>query len=128
MANGIEVEPARDPHAIALEEEFETQKQVDTVHGDEALKVIAAAGGDDLWSQDEEKRLVRKIDRRLMPIVCVAYGIQFWDKVMIAQAVRELPYLSIKHSCGSRVIRAIAVFQSLIVTFRLSLVSELISI
>lgn len=90
MANGLEVEPAQDPNAIHLEEYFQNQKLVDTVHGDEALKVIAAAGGDDIWTEDEEARLVRKIDRRLMPIVCVAYGIQFWDKVMIAQAVGPL--------------------------------------
>lgn len=87
MAGSPQVEQAEDPSAINLDEDFQNLKRVDTVHGDEALKVIAAAGGDDYWTEDEEKKLVRKIDWRLMPIMCVSCGVQFYDKAMLSQAV-----------------------------------------
>ncbi|OAP60802.1 hypothetical protein AYL99_05804 [Fonsecaea erecta] len=66
--------------------QYQKPSVIDTVHGDEALKVIAAVGGDDYWTAQEEKKLVRKIDRRLLPVLCLVYGIQFYDKAMLAQA------------------------------------------
>ena len=77
----------------SLAEEYQKAPVIDTVHGDEALKVIAAAGGDDYWDGQEEKSRVRKIDRRLLPVLCIVYGVQFYDKVMFAQAVRRLVYI-----------------------------------
>lgn len=47
---------------------------VDTVHKDEAMKVLANYVGDEAWDKEEEKRLRRKIDRRLLPILCFTYG------------------------------------------------------
>lgn len=47
---------------------------VDTVHTDEAMKVIANYSGDETWDEMEEKQLRRKIDRRLLPIMCITYG------------------------------------------------------
>lgn len=47
---------------------------VDTVHTDEAMKVLANYNGDQAWDEIEEKRLRRKIDRRLLPIMCITYG------------------------------------------------------
>lgn len=35
---------------------------VDTIHNDKAMRVFAQAHGDDAWSPEEEKRLVRKLD------------------------------------------------------------------
>lgn len=63
MASNMQVEESRDQ-----------PKQLDTVHNDEAVKVLAAYDGDDAWSDDEAKRLVRKIDKRLLPILFVTFG------------------------------------------------------
>lgn len=62
-------------------------KTVDTVHNDEALKVFAEYTGEREWSTAEEKRLRRKIDWRLMPVLCITYGLQYYDKAMLSQAV-----------------------------------------
>jgi hypothetical protein len=42
----------------------------DTVYNDEAMKVLAQEHGDDAWSPEEEKRLLRKLDWQLLPILC----------------------------------------------------------
>ncbi|KAE8336588.1 hypothetical protein BDV24DRAFT_178466 [Aspergillus arachidicola] len=34
----------------------------------------------------EMKKLVRKIDLRLMPIMCITYGLQYYDKVVLSHA------------------------------------------
>jgi hypothetical protein len=87
MANDHQVQHVEEPKSAVESAEYHKPIVVDTVHGDEALKVIAAVGGDDVWDAQEEKKLVRKIDRRLMPILCITYGIQYYDKAMLSQAV-----------------------------------------
>lgn len=64
------------------------RKNVDTIHQDEAMKVLATYEGDLHWTPQEEKILVRKIDKRLMPILILTYGLQYYDKAMLSQAVR----------------------------------------
>ena len=66
----------------------EARKNADTVHKDEAMKVLATYDGDLYWTPQEEKVLVRKIDKRLIPILVLTYGLQYYDKAMLAQAVR----------------------------------------
>ena len=61
---------------------------VDTLHHDEGLKVLANYQGDETWSDVEEKKLLKKIDRRLLSIVVTTYGLQYYDKAMLSQAVR----------------------------------------
>jgi hypothetical protein len=61
---------------------------IDTVHKDEAIKVLATYEGDLHWTPEEEKKLVRKIDFKLLPLLVLTYGLQYYDKAMIAQAVR----------------------------------------
>lgn len=68
-------------------EELQKTTTVDTVHGDVAVRVLNAYGGDRTWTAQEEKELVRKIDRRLLSIVVTTYGLQYYDKAMLAQAV-----------------------------------------
>ena len=60
---------------------------IETVHHDEAMKVLATYDGDLHWTDAEEKTLLRKIDFRLMPILILTYGLQYYDKAMLAQAV-----------------------------------------
>lgn len=43
---------------------------VDTRHNDEAVRVLAQEHGDDAWSSEEEKRLLRKLDWKLLPLLC----------------------------------------------------------
>lgn len=62
-------------------------KIVDTLHNDEALKVLAAWVGDEDWEPEEEKKLVRRIDRTLLVILTLTYGLQYYDKAMLSQAV-----------------------------------------
>ena len=52
---------------------------VDTTRQDEGLKVLSQYTGDRNWTPEEESRLRHKIDRRLMPLLCVTYGLQVWN-------------------------------------------------
>ncbi|TID22858.1 hypothetical protein E6O75_ATG02032 [Venturia nashicola] len=59
---------------------------LDTIHNDEAVRIIAQYAGDESWTEQEEKKLRMKIDRRLLSILCITYGLQYYDKAMLAQA------------------------------------------
>lgn len=65
----------------------EASKSVDVVHHDEALRVLENYTGDETWTPEEEKKLRRKIDWKLMPVLCATYGLQYYDKAMLSQAV-----------------------------------------
>ena len=71
----------------SVEGDYQKPSNIDTVHGDEALKVIAAAGGDDYWTEQEESKLVRRIDWQLLPVLCLVYGVQFYDKAMLVSPI-----------------------------------------
>ncbi|OJJ06658.1 hypothetical protein ASPVEDRAFT_65283 [Aspergillus versicolor CBS 583.65] len=63
-----------------------TPENIDTTHTDEAMKVLAGYTGDESWEPSDEKRLVRKVDWRLLPLLCMTYGLQYYDKAMLSQA------------------------------------------
>lgn len=69
-------------------------RKIDTIHGDEAVRVLAAYEGDHNWTVQEEKSLRRKIDFRLLPVLCITYAFLYADKVLLGQAVRPVPDLS----------------------------------
>lgn len=48
----------------------------DTLHNDEGMRVLANYDGETTWDEKEEKLLKRKIDYRLLPILCATYGLQ----------------------------------------------------
>lgn len=75
-------------------DELKQVTTVDTVHQDEALKVLARYAGDQTWTPEEEKKLVRKIDRKLVSMLCITYGLQYYDKAMLSQAVSVAYILS----------------------------------
>ena len=85
---GIAVDAVQEKRAEDVEDLKETVA-VDTVHNDEGLRVLANYQGDQTWTAHEEKELVRKIDMRLLSIVIITYGLQYYDKSMLAQAVRR---------------------------------------
>lgn len=62
---------------------------VDTFHGDEAIKSMADYAGEREWNPEEEKRLLRKMDRKLLPIMALSYGLQYYDKTLLSQAVGD---------------------------------------
>lgn len=74
---------------------------VDTVHNDEGLRVLANYHGDPNWDEAEEDKLRRKIDWKLLPVLCITYGLQYYDKAMLSQAVRTLlfPDLAVTYRC-----------------------------
>lgn len=88
-------------------EELKHTRTIDTVHQDEALKVLAQYAGDESWTPEEEKKLVRRLDRKLISLLVVTYGLQYailqskshsmntkinryYDKAMLSQAVSNL--------------------------------------
>lgn len=73
---------------LAEDAQKDLKKQaLDTTHTDEAMKVLASYEGDTTWTQKEEKKLVRRIDRKLLSLLCCTYGLQYYDKAMLSQAV-----------------------------------------
>lgn len=52
-----------------------------------AFRVLARYSGEVTWTEQEEIQVRRRIDWRLMPILCVTYGLQYYDKAMLSQAV-----------------------------------------
>lgn len=71
----------------SIEHEESGTKQLDTLHGDEAVKVLAAYTGDAEWTDEEEKKVRRKIDIKLLWVLCVTYALLYYDKVMLGHAV-----------------------------------------
>ncbi|PNS14371.1 hypothetical protein CAC42_6884 [Sphaceloma murrayae] len=64
----------------------EKSEILDTIHNDEALKVLSTYVGDTEWSKEEEDILRRRIDWNLMPVLCFTYALQYYDKSMISAA------------------------------------------
>jgi ACS family allantoate permease-like MFS transporter len=60
-------------------------KHADSNDADEALKIIQAGETIILTPQDE-KRLLRKIDLHIMPLLCLVYGLNYLDKTSISYA------------------------------------------
>ena len=69
--------------------DLKASETIDTLHNDEALKVLQNYSGDESWSPSEEKQVQRIIDWRLMPCLCATYCLQYYDKAMLGQAVRS---------------------------------------
>lgn len=72
------------------EKTLRNAESVDSFHHDEAAKVIVnyvAAGGPEEWSELEEKNLIRKVDRRLLPVLAFTFFLTWYDKGILSQAV-----------------------------------------
>ncbi|KAK5462779.1 hypothetical protein LTS15_002491 [Exophiala xenobiotica] len=66
---------AEDLQGSSTAAELKRSITIDTLHNDEAVKVLASYTGPDIWDQKEEKRLVMHIDRRPLPVLCTTHGI-----------------------------------------------------
>lgn len=74
-----------------LERSIRPVESIDTFHYDEATRIVAdytAGGGAQQWSESEETYLRRKVDWRVIPILSFSFFMQFYDKSILAQAVR----------------------------------------
>ena len=60
-------------------------KHADSNDADEALKVIQNGEVIVLTPQDE-RRLLRKIDLHILPMLCLVYGLNYLDKTSISYA------------------------------------------
>jgi predicted MFS family arabinose efflux permease len=82
------IEPGRTSaeNAPASIRDLQKTATIDTLHNDEAVRVLATYAGDETWTPEEEKRVVRKVDRRLLPLLVLTYGLQYYDKAMLSQA------------------------------------------
>lgn len=61
-------------------------KHADKDDADEAYKVFAAQGEVIVITPEEERRLLRKIDLNLMPLLCIVYGLNYLDKTTVSYA------------------------------------------
>ena len=65
------------------------------------LTSINRYAGDEAWTPDEEKKLVRRLDRKLLSLLVITYGLQYYDKAMLSQAVyQRLPGLKVHTDCS----------------------------
>lgn len=54
-------------------------------HADDALRAFADyEGAGEVMDEATNRRLVRKIDRRIMPLLCVVYGLNFLDSIFLS--------------------------------------------
>ncbi|POS81019.1 allantoate permease [Diaporthe helianthi] len=85
----VEVVSTKGDHDAGRLSNEKNLSNVDSFHHDEAAQIVAeyvAAGGSEEWSELEEKNLVRKIDRRLLPVLAFTYMLMWYDKGILAQA------------------------------------------
>jgi hypothetical protein len=60
-------------------------KHADRNDADEALQIFEE-GEVITMTPEEEKKLLRKIDRHLMPLLCLVYGLNYLDKTTLSYA------------------------------------------
>lgn len=76
----------RQEHRVSLEKE---QAKLDALPGaDDAQKAFFAefANKDQAWKDDMDKKLLRKVDIRLLPVLVILYLLNFLDRSNLSQA------------------------------------------
>lgn len=62
-------------------------KHADRNDADEALKVLEGENGEVIeLTPEDERKLLRKIDWNLMPLLCLVYGLNYLDKTTVSYA------------------------------------------
>ncbi|SMY30013.1 unnamed protein product [Zymoseptoria tritici ST99CH_1A5] len=90
--------------------DLEKTVQVDTLHTDEAMKVLAVYNGPLEWTPQEEKKLLRKVDFKLLSILVLTYALQYYDKAMLSQAALFGLRDDLKLRTGNRYSMSSAIF------------------
>ncbi|KAH8727437.1 MFS transporter [Phaeosphaeriaceae sp. PMI808] len=70
----------------SLEPQVNAQTVATEARQDDICSVLAGYTGNPEWTDQEATRLVRRIDKRLMPLLFITYGLQYYDKAMLSQA------------------------------------------
>lgn len=84
----IEKSPENGAVASGTDEKAGTiLKHADRNDADEALKVLQGENGEVIeLTPEDERRLLRKIDWNLMPLLCLVYGLNYLDKTTVSYA------------------------------------------
>lgn len=62
-------------------------KHADRNDADEALKVLEGENGEVIeLAPEDERKLLRKIDWNIMPMLCIVYGLNYLDKTTVSYA------------------------------------------
>ncbi|KAM0808743.1 putative Major facilitator superfamily (MFS) profile domain-containing protein [Seiridium cardinale] len=84
---GEDIEKKGVPNETPRHDDVGVIKHADQNDADEAYKVFAAQGGEVIvMTPEEERRLLRKIDLNLMPLLCIVYGLNYLDKTTVSYA------------------------------------------
>ncbi|KZT57446.1 putative MFS allantoate transporter [Calocera cornea HHB12733] len=59
---------------------------VDSKQADEAMEIVNNESSAVSFTPEQERRLLRKIDWHIMPLMCIVYALQFWDKTTLSYA------------------------------------------
>ena len=79
----IDTDAERQEHRISLEKDA---ANLDSVPGADAAQkalFLEFANKDEDWKKDMDKKLVRKIDVRLLPILVILYLLNFLDRLVL---------------------------------------------
>lgn len=84
----IEKSPENGAVASGTDEKAGTiLKHADRNDADEALKVLQGENGEVIeLTPEDERKLLRKIDWNLMPLLCLVYGLNYLDKTTVSYA------------------------------------------
>lgn len=82
--------PKHDPEKASLAQEKVGNvilKHADRNDADEALKVLEGENGEVIeLTPEDERKLLRKIDWNIMPMLCIVYCLNYLDKTTISYA------------------------------------------
>lgn len=91
MANDIEVQTATVARAESIDEKFVGAKDVD-----EALQFLHAHAATAQLTEIDEKKLMRKVDWMIMPLMFAVYYLQYTDKTL--RMTTFLPSRQLRHA------------------------------
>lgn len=82
--------PDNDPEKASIAQEKVGNvilKHADRNDADEALKVLEGENGEVIeLTPEDERKLLRKIDWHIMPMLCIVYGLNYLDKTTVSYA------------------------------------------
>lgn len=84
--SGEDIEKKAISNDESHQQDMSVIKHADKNDADEAYKVFVAQGEVVALTPEEERKLLRKIDRNLLPLLCVVYGLNYLDKTTVSYA------------------------------------------
>lgn len=71
-----EIRPVADDDAQSAKYSVVDEQTVDNIRDDDVEAFIARHGGVQTYTEESNKRLLRRIDLHIMPLMCVTYCLQ----------------------------------------------------